>query len=314
MLEKLDNILPLVSKPIRYTGGEYNILIKDADDDLIYFGLVMPDVYEIGMSNYGLKILYSILNQNNKTNAERVYAPWPDFGTLLKANSIPLYSLESKRPLKEFDILGFSLQSELNYTNILYILDLSQIPLKNQDRTENDPLIIAGGPCCVNPLPLSHIIDAFVIGDGEEVVIEIVEAFRNWNHQHRSDLLSLLAEIDGIYVPQYHARGLTIKKRTISMLDELNFPYPPIVPICEVTHDRLTIEIARGCTRGCRFCQAGIINRPLRIRSKEEIVRIAERSIRSSGWEEISLLSLSPLDYPGLTELVIDLQEEFGEA
>ncbi len=307
MHENLENILPLVTKPIRYTGGEYNILLKDSDDDLIYFGLIMPDVYEIGMSNYGLKILYSILNQNNKSNAERVYAPWPDFGTQLKANSIPLYSLESKRPLKEFDILGFSLQSELSYTNILYILDLSQIPLKNQDRTENDPLIIAGGPCCANPLPLSHIIDAFVIGDGEEVILEITEAFRNWNHKYRSDLLGLLAKIDGIYVPQYHNKGQMIKKRTVNILDELSFPYPPILPICEVTHDRLTIEIARGCTRGCRFCQAGILNRPLRIRPKEEIVRIAERGIRSSGWEEISLLSLSPLDYPSLTELVSDL-------
>jgi radical SAM family uncharacterized protein/radical SAM-linked protein len=307
MFEKLDNILPLVTKPIRYTGGEYNILLKDTDDDLVYFALIMPDVYEIGMSNYGLKILYSVLNQNNKTNAERVYAPWPDFGAQLKTNAIPLYSLESKRPLKQFDILGFSLQSELSYTNILYILDLSEIPFKNQDRTENDPLIIAGGPCCTNPLPLSHIIDAFVIGDGEEVILEIIKAFQNWNHKRRSDLLGVLAKIDGIYVPQSHNKGQTIKKRTVAVLDELSFPYPPIVPICEVTHDRLTIEIARGCTRGCRFCQAGFLNRPLRIRPKEEIVRIAERGIRSSGWEEISLLSLSPLDYPGLTGLVSDL-------
>ncbi len=309
MYDRLNSILPLVSKPIRYTGGEYNIFIKEPEENTVYFGLVMPDVYEIGMSNYGLKILYSVLNQHHKTNAERVYAPWPDFGAQLKANSIPLYSLESKRPLNKFDILGFSLQSELSYTNILYILDLSEIPLKNQDRTENDPLIIAGGPCCVNPLPLTHFIDAFVIGDGEEVILEIVDTFQNWNHQRRSDLLESLAKIEGIYVPQIHNKKRIIKKRTVARLDESSFPYPPLVPICDVTHDRLTIEIARGCIRGCRFCQAGILNRPLRIRPKDEIVRIAERGIRSSGWEEISLLSLSPLDYPELTELVKDLTQ-----
>jgi radical SAM family uncharacterized protein/radical SAM-linked protein len=309
MYEKFNDILPLVTKPIRYTGGEYNILVKEPEDDSVYFALVMPDVYEIGMSNYGLKILYSILNQNNKIIAERVYAPWADFGLQLKNNSIPLYSLESKRPLKNFNILGFSLQSELSYTNILYLLDLAKIPLLNQERKEADPLVIAGGPCCVNPLPISNFIDAFVIGDGEEVVLEIVEIFQNWNRKHRSDLLASLAKIEGVYVPQFHAKNNTIKKRTITTLKEMNIPYPPIVPICEITHDRLTIEIARGCTRGCRFCQAGILNRPVRIRPRDEVVRLVERGIRSSGWEEISLLSLSPLDYPELTELVSDLTQ-----
>lgn len=309
MYEKLTNILPQVTKPIRYTGGEYNILIKEPEDDAILFALIMPDVYEIGMSNYGLKILYSILNQNDKIIAERAYAPWPDFGAQLKNNGLTLYSLDSKRPLKNFNILGFSLQSELCYTNILYILDLAQIPLLSKDRTETDPLVIAGGPCCVNPLPLNRFIDAFVTGDGEEVVVEIVTVFQNWNRKNRADLLASLAEIKGVYVPYYHSVNQTIKKRSVSALDESNFPYPPIVPICEITHDRLTIEIARGCTRGCRFCQAGILNRPLRIRPKDEIVRLAERGIRSSGWEEISLLALSPLDYPDLTELVSALTQ-----
>lgn len=309
MYEKLNDILPLVTKPIRYTGGEYNILIKEPEDDSVYFALIMPDVYEIGMSNYGLKILYSVLNQTNKIIAERIYAPWPDFGFQLKTNSLPLYSLESKRPLKNFNILGFSLQSELSYTNILYILDLAKIPLLNQDRNETDPLVIAGGPCCVNPLPISNFIDAFVIGDGEEVVLEISEMFQNWNRKHRSDLLISLAKIEGVYVPQIHNRKNVIKKRTIAALNEMSFPYPPIVPICEITHDRLTIEIARGCTRGCRFCQAGMLNRPLRIRPRDEVVRLVERGIRSSGWEEISLLSLSPLDYPELTDLVRDLTQ-----
>ena len=307
--QAVKDILPLVNKPIRYTGGEYNILIKEPEDDTLFFALIMPDVYEIGMSNYGLKILYSVLNQNNKIIAERAFAPWPDFGAQLKAKGLPLYSLDSKRPLKNFNILGFSLQSELSYTNVCYILDLAQIPLLSQDRTETDPLVIAGGPCCVNPLPVNRFIDAFVIGDGEEVVLEIVSAFRNWNRKNRSDLLQSLSKIKGVYVPFLHPSNPTIKKRSVATLDERNFPYPPIVPICEITHDRLTIEIARGCTRGCRFCQAGILNRPLRIRSKEEIIRLAERGIRSSGWEEISLLSLSPLDYPHLTELVSALQQ-----
>jgi radical SAM family uncharacterized protein/radical SAM-linked protein len=309
MFEKFQDILPLVTKPIRYTGGEYNILIKEPEDDSVYFALIMPDVYEIGMSNYGLKVLYSILNQNNKVIAERVYAPWPDFGLQLKDNSLPLYSLESKRPLKNFNILGFSLQSELSYTNILYLLDLAKIPLLSRERNETDPLVIAGGPCCVNPLPISNFIDVFVIGDGEEVVLEIVEIFQNWDRKHRSDLLASLAKLEGVYVPQFHIKNKTIKKRTITALNEINVPYPPIVPICEITHDRLTVEIARGCTRGCRFCQAGILNRPLRIRPREEVIRLVERGIRSSGWEEISLLSLSPLDYPELTELIKDLTQ-----
>ncbi|MEO0115850.1 MAG: TIGR03960 family B12-binding radical SAM protein [candidate division WOR-3 bacterium] len=309
MYENLKEILPLVNKPIRYTGGEYNILIKEPETETIFFGLIMPDIYEIGMSNYGLKILYSILNQNKRVIAERAYAPWPDFGAKLKTNSFPLYSLESKRPLKNFHILGFSLQSELSYTNILYVLDIAQIPLLSENRTPSDPLIIAGGPCCVNPLPLKSFIDAFVIGDGEEVVLEIVTAFADWNRKNRSDLLAALAKIEGVYVPLIHSSGQVIKKRTVAVLNETNFPYPPIVPICEIVHDRLTIEITRGCTRGCRFCQAGILNRPLRIRPKEEIIRLAERGIRSSGWEEISLLALSPLDYPELPELVKSLTQ-----
>ncbi|MFB0510044.1 MAG: TIGR03936 family radical SAM-associated protein, partial [bacterium] len=197
--------------------------------------------------------------------------------------------------------------------NILYILDLSGIPLLSKDRTESDPLVIAGGPCCVNPLPLNRFIDGFVIGDGEEVVLEIVEAYQNWNRKKRIDLLKSLSKIDGVYIPQDYSSGEIIKKRTIPDLNEMNFPYPPIVPICEVVHDRLTIEIARGCTKGCRFCQAGILNRPLRIRSKAEIVRLAERGIRSTGWEEISLLSLSPLDYPNLTDLVKELSQNLRE-
>ncbi len=307
MEKKLKRILPLVTKPIRYTGGEYNVYIKEVENRPIYFGLIMPEVYEIGMSNYGLKILYSILNRQKNVIAERAYAPWVDFGEKLKANNVLLYSLESKKPLKTFDILGFSLQSELSYTNVLYILDLAGIPLFAQDRSEQDSLIIAGGPCCVNPLPVQSFFDCFVIGDGEEVVLKIVEVFQNWNRKNRADLLEMLSKIEGVYVPLVSRNKQPIKRQIISSLKEEDFPYPPIVPICETVHDRLTIEIARGCSRGCRFCQAGIINRPVRHRTIPEILRLAERGMRSSGWEEVSLLSLSANDYPQLEELVAQL-------
>jgi len=314
MEKKLKEILPLVTKPIRYTGGEYNIYIKEPENHPIYFGLLMPDVYEIGMSNYGLKVLYSVLNRQKNVIAERAYAPWLDFGDKLKANNFPLYSLESKRPLAKFNILGFSLQSELSYTNILYILDLSGIPLLAKDRSAKDPLIIAGGPCCVNPLPIQDFIDAFVIGDGEEVSIEIAQVYENWNKKNRQNLLTDLSKLEGVYVPLIHdTKSSIIKKRNIITLKEDDFPYPPIMPICEVVHDRLTIEIGRGCVRGCRFCQAGIINRPLRLRSIPEITRLAERGIRSTGWEEVSLLSLSSSDYPNLQELVAQLTRQMAK-
>ncbi len=305
MDKQLTHILPLVKKPIRYTGGEYNVYQRQIDKEPIYCCLIMPEIYEIGMSNYGLKILYSILNRKKNVIAERCYAPWCDFGKQLKIKKVPLYSLESKRPLNQFQILGFSLQSELSYPNVLYMLELSQIPLLNTDRNERHPLIIAGGPCTVNPLPLSTYFDLFVIGDGEEVILEIVEIYKNWNRQNRDTLLTDLSKLNGVYVPLIHNReNCLIKKRNVLKLKEEDFPYPPLVPICEIVHDRLTIEVSRGCTRGCRFCQAGYINRPLRIRQVDEIVRLAEQGIRSSGWEELSLLSLSTSDYPNLGSLI----------
>lgn len=305
MSTELNEVLPLVTKPIRYTGGEYNSLYKEPADGRVGWVLALPDVYEIGMSNYGLRILYSILNRLQSAHCERCYVPWPDFGRALIERGLPLYALESKRPVQEFDILGVSLQSELSYTNLLYLLELAQIPLVAEERDTGVPLVIAGGPCAVNPLPVAPFVDAFVVGDGEEAVREITRVCAETNRQDRRRRLEMLAGLEGVYVPLLHdRRRFRVRRRVVKELREEDAPFPPLVPIGEITHDRLTIEIARGCTRGCRFCQAGVINRPVRLRPPDAVLRLAERGIRASGWEEVSLLSLSALDYPDLAGLV----------
>ncbi len=231
---------------------------------------------------------------------------------MLRVRGLSLYALESRRPVNKFDILGVSLQSELSYTNLLYLLDLSGIPCHRQERGVHDPLVVAGGPGAVNPLPLVDFVDAFVIGDGEEAVKEITAVYADWNRRHRDALLKTLAGLPGVFVPGF-SDGKTVQRRVVMELREEDFPFPPLVPICEITHDRLTVEIARGCVRGCRFCQAGMINRPLRFRDVDQIVRLAERGIRASGWEEVSLLALSALDYPYLLELVERLNSRLRE-
>jgi radical SAM family uncharacterized protein len=327
MDERIREVLPLVTKPIRYTGGEYNSLLRDPDSARVSWVLAMPEAYELGMSNYGLRILYSIINRIPDAACERCYAPWPDFGRALQERSLPLYALESKRPVSEFDILGLSLQSELSYTNVLYLLDLCRIPLRRAERTASHPLVVAGGPGTVNPLPMADFIDVFVVGDGEEPVREITGVVANWDRRDRAEVLDRLGRLEGVYVPGVTpksevrsqnaegrmADGWTVRRRVVSELKEEDFPFPPLVPICEITHDRLTVEIARGCTRGCRFCQAGMMNRPVRLRPQESILRLAERGIRASGWEEVSLLSLSALDYPDLPGLVTNLNSRLKE-
>ena len=313
MDERIREVLPLVTKPIRYTGGEYNALLRDPDPARVSWVLAMPEAYELGMSNYGLRILYSIINRLDNAVCERCYAPWPDFGKALSERGLPLYALESQRPVSEFNVLGISLQSELSYTNVLYLLDLCRIPLRRTERTASHPLVVAGGPCTVNPMPMADFIDVFVIGDGEDPVREITGVVADWDGRDRGELLSQLSRLEGLYVPGFTPPGAIVRRRVMAELKEEDFPFPPVVPICEITHDRLTVEVARGCTRGCRFCQAGMMNRPVRLRSQDSVVRLAERGIRASGWEEVSLLSLSALDYPDLPGLITKLNSRLKE-
>ena len=295
------------TKPSRYIGNEINIIRKDG---YIKVALCFPDTYEIGMSHMGLKILYSIINNIPHASAERVYAPWTDLESWLRDNNLPLTSIDNKRPLREFDIIGFTLQYELSYANVLNMLDLGGIPIKSVERTEDYPLVIAGGPCTVNPLPLVPFIDAFVIGDGEDVIKEIIEVYSGVRGQgsgvkDKKSLLHALSGLEGVYVPAIHDTGTQkIRRRILHDLDKAPFPDAPLLPYTSIVHDRVAIEISRGCTKGCRFCQAGMIYRPLRERSLETVLTIAQKSILNTGYEEVSFTSLSTGDYSSLLPLI----------
>lgn len=323
----LDRILHQVNKPARYTGGEWNSIVKDWEETPVRAVLIYPDLYEIGMSNMALPILYELLNSRPDVLAERCFAPWPDMEALMRAEEIPLFSLESRHPLKDFDIIGFSLGYELTYTNVLNMLDLAGIPAPAAERDESHPLVIAGGSCALNPEPMADFFDLFVIGDGEEVVSELLDVYRDWKQTEkapREDLLRRAAAIPGIYVPglyraEYQSDGLlksitpvvpeakpAIRRRIVTEL-----PPPvtsPVIPYIEVTHDRGAIEVRRGCSHGCRFCQAGIIYRPVRERPQQEILEAAEEIIANCGYSELSLVSLSTGDYTGISELVAELR------
>jgi len=326
---RLERILPTVRKPGRYTGGELNQIVKDWSNIKTKVALVFPDIYDLGMSNLGIAILYDILNQRSDTLAERVFTPWTDMEAALREADIPLYSLESKHQLADFDILGISLPYETLYTNTLNVLDLGGIPLFSAQRDESHPLIIAGGHATYNPEPMHSFIDAFVIGEGEEVICEIVDAYQDWkaSGKYRLELLKSLTAIPGIYVPsfyksEYNANGtlagiqslqnsapLPVLKRIVPEL-----PPPPthlVVPFIDTVHNRIPIEIMRGCTRGCRFCHAGMVTRPVRERSVEEIVNAIEEGVANTGFEEIGLLSLSSSDYTHILELVKKVNQRF---
>ncbi|MFN2121454.1 MAG: TIGR03960 family B12-binding radical SAM protein [Anaerolineales bacterium] len=325
----LERILLHVQKPGRYVGGEYNVSAKPWDSAALKVALVFPDIYDIGISNVGLKILYDGINQRADALAERAYAPWSDMETCMRENGIPLYSLESKHSLSDFDLIGFSLPYETLYTNTLNCLDLAGIPVRSAERDDRHPLVIAGGHATTNPEPMHAFIDAFVIGEGEEVIHEILDLMQAAKTENigRARLLRGLAGIPGVYVPalyeaHYLADGTvdhvapiadgvpsTVIKRVVGKL--LPPPTRFIVPNIDIVHNRVSVEIMRGCTRGCRFCQAGMITRPVRERSVEEIVEAAEQAVNATGFEELALLSLSSSDFDRIVELVNRISERF---
>jgi len=300
-------LLPQVERPIRYTDSEL-YAVKHREDARVKIALVFPDTYGIGMSGYGLEVLYHIINHIPGAWAERAFVPWVDMIELMRASAIPLASLETRTPLSCFDMVGITLQSELGYTNALAVLELSGIPMRSKDRKENAPLVVAGGPCTVNPLPVSVFFDAFCIGDGEDAIKEMTEVLRKT--PDRKERLAGFAEIEGVWVPSIHGRSKRIKRRTVSELRIEDTPLEQIVPTGDVEHDRLIVEIGRGCLRGCRFCQAGFCNRPARLRSMDDILYLAEKGLAATGWEELSLLSFAVSDYPRLDELLAKLNSK----
>lgn len=323
-----DDILCKVEKPSRYVGGELNQVIKNPEDVNIRFAFCFPDVYEVGMSHLGTRILYHTINERKDTYCERVFTPWPDMEGLMRENDIKLFSLETKTSLDKFDMLGFTLQYEMSYTNILNMLDMSGITIRSSERGEDEPIIMAGGPCAYNPEPLYDIVDFFEIGEGEEMMNDVLEVYAKHKANgkvNKKKFLREISKIGGIYVPslynvtynedgtikefkpKYEDVPAKVKKRIVNDFDSVAFPDEMIVPYTEIVHDRVVLETARGCTNGCRFCQAGMIYRPVREKTTNTLLEQARKALKATGYNEVSLASLSICDYSNIQNLISSL-------
>ncbi len=326
--ENIEPFLDQVTRPGRYAGNEQHAIKKDWSQAAVSFALAFPDVYEIGMSHLGIGILYHVLNRHDWILCERVFSPWVDMESLMREKNIPLFSLESKQPVRRFDILGITLQYELQYSNVLNLIDLAGVPLWSRDRKRGDPFVIAGGPCAYNPEPLADFLDAVVLGDGEEAIVEIANVVRKAKQEQwsREIVMKEMAKLQGVYIPAfYRSEGESkgkmvpakpgipekIRARILDQLSIKNYPFKPVVPLIQVVHDRFSLEIMRGCTRGCRFCNAGVIYRPVRERTKEDLLTETRAVISNTGYDEISLVSLSTSDYTELPDLMSSLWQCF---
>lgn len=328
-----DDILHKVEKPARYIGGELNSFSKDKDNVDIRFAFCFPDVYEVGMSHLGTKILYHILNQREDTFCERAFAPWPDMEKLMRENDIPMYTLETKDSLSEFNFVGFTLQYEMSYTNILNMLDMARIPIRASKRGETDPIVICGGPCAYNPEPLYDIADIFALGEGEEQINELLDLYKECKRLglNKSEFLRKATKVRGIYVPSlydvtYNEDGTInsfkpkyedvpkkVYKAIVKDFNEVNFPDKLLVPYGEIVHDRVTVETFRGCTRGCRFCQAGMVYRPVREKSTDKLMEQIDDLLKATGYEEVSLVSLSICDYSDIQNLIKSIIQKYSD-